>query len=476
MKKTDIFDMGFYSGEPSIAIESRVNCLYAIRKGVSDSKMVIKCAPGSKIFTTLPDNGPIRGMHVVGDTLYVVADVNLWAITSSGVCTKLATLPRLPNLVGMADNYIQLLIVDGSGGYVYDLIGTTGLRTIYDQNFPNGARTCTFLSSRFIVEKPTTREFYVSELLDGLSWTVANLPIYATKEQASDLLVAVENLSGMLILWGHNTTEFWQDAGLTPNPFQRITGATQSFGVSAVDSRVQLNGATYFLGSVAQGGLAVYMTGGGTPVRVSTDDVDDYISDMAMTSTVIDAVGLTYRAEGHDIYQLTFPSANRTLLFDSSSLAWSIGQTGLQEGRHFAHVGTNFNASTLFGDSNSPNIYAFSTDLHTEIGQPRIRQVTSKHLRHNGDEFSINEVALIMDTGAVPQSADYHIMLEVSRDGGRIFGSPRNRTIGMVGQYRTPRVKWDRLGSARDFVLRFTLVDPVPFNIAGVEIDVSSST
>ena len=86
-------------------------------------------------------------------------------------------------------------------------------------------------------------------------------------------------------------------------------------------------------------------------------------------------------------------------------------------------------------------------------------------------EFAISELELQMDTGSVPLGASYHISMEVSRDKGRTFGSPRSRTLGLIGQYKTPRVKWDRFGSSRTFVLRFSMTDPIPFVIASEAIE-----
>lgn len=473
MKTFNVFGTGLHAESFSIAAENRVNCYYEVRKEEAGARIIVRGTPGSSVKFSLPLS-PIRGWRVVGEYLYVVASNSLYRVSSTGTVTLLGTLLTSAGRVAISDNFIQICMVDGVYGYVYT-IATSSLSQITDANFPNGATTITFLSSRFIVEKQGTREFYVSDTLDGLVWTKFFLPIYATKEQYSDLLSAVDSFNGILVLWGTGSVEYWQDAGLSPQPFQLISGSTQGYGLAAKHSRVQINHSIFFLGTGSQGGFTVYALSQYEPKRVSTDDVEALISKWASQDTVADAVGLSYSIDGHDMYQLTFPNANQTLVYDTTTGLWGVAQTGVVPGRHFADTSIKFSSLTLFSDSDTNNIYVFSKYSYTDNLSPILRQVTSKHIRSSGDEFSITELALVMDTGEVPQGQEPKISLEVSRDGGRTFGSPRPRTVGAVGQYRTPRVKWDRMGSARDFVLRFSMVEGIPFNISGVEIQTSVS-
>lgn len=472
MKDSDIFGLGLRASSYAISPENRLNCYYEIRKDSQGGRMIIRGTPGTVLQWTLPA-GPIRGWIVIGETLYVVAAQFLYSVTTAGSIAKVATLPTNSGRVSMADTYTQIGIVDGTGGYIYT-IATATLTTITDVHFPNGATTICTLSSRFIVEKPNTREFYMSAILDGTNWTYISLAIFATKEQYSDLMVAVDAFNGVLILWGSRSIEFWQDVGASPQPFAKISGTTQTYGLAAKYSRAAVNNQLLFLGQGIQGGFAVFSTTGYKPERVSTPDIEDYLATLALSYTLTDAVALSYSVNGHDMYQLTFPMANVTLLYAADTGIWSRAQTGIVPARHFADTSVKFNNKTLVSDTTTGNIYVMSTLAYSDNGQAILRQVSTKSLRAGGNEFSISELQLTMDTGVMPQGSDYHISLEVSRDGGRTFGSPRPRTLGYVGQYRTPRVKWDRLGAARDFVLRFSMSDPVPFVVAGASLATSA--
>lgn len=470
MKSINLFGTGIKANSIIVASENRVNCFYDVRKDTGE--ITVRGTPGSVLKFTLPAS-PIRGIRTVGSILYVVANNGLYSIDLAGNIVLRGTLGTTAGYVGISDNFVQLIVVDGAAGWIYN-IATPAWAQITDGNFPNGATTVAFLSGRFICEKPNTRTYYVSNALDGLTWTTFGASLFANKEQYSDLLSAIDSFNGNLILWGTNSIEYWQDAGASPNPFQKVTGATQTIGLYAKYSRVIIENSILFLGVGLQGGLSVYAVTSYQPQRISNSDIEDLMNKLlADGTTMADAVAMSFTAEGHDFYQITFPSANLTLNYDVSTGIWGRGQTGTTTARHYGNLAATLGSQTIFSDSSTANLYAMSISAYSDNGTTIVRQVASKHIRNGGNEFAITELDLLMDTGIVPVTSDYHILLEVSRNSGRTFGSPRQRTIGLIGQYQSPRVKWDRLGSAIDFVLRFTASDPVPFTIAGAEIETS---
>ena len=62
-------------------------------------------------------------------------------------------------------------------------------------------------------------------------------------------------------------------------------------------------------------------------------------------------------------------------------------------------------------------------------------------------------------------------MLDVSKDGGRTFGPQQVfRSMGRLGQY-TQRLRWLRLGQARQWIFRLQSTDPVRRVIIGTYYD-----
>lgn len=480
MRQIPLFGYGLKGYSAAVSAQRRLNCFYDIRLDGDKHATIIRGTPGTVSIGVLPTS-PIRGWWVVNDIAYVVGGNTLYKIP--GGYTVLGTLNTSSGPVDICDNGVQLFIVDGTYGYIYTIKTGTYYQTalnlagsfgkITDPNFPNGATSCSYIDSRFLANKPDTLQAYMScndadgIAYDGTRWTDAtySLPFNISKENNSDLLLACDTLNGNIVLWGSVTIEFWQDIGATPQPFARINGATQTWGLAALGSRAFLNNTVYFLAQTQQGGMQVMALQGYTPVRVSTSDIENLISSF---STWTDATALTYIVDGHPMYQLNFPTAQRSFMYDSLTQFWSELQTGVDpQAKHIANLGVCYNTKFFVADSDTGNIYNLSTDVYTDNGVPIKRQATSRHIDQMGNEFTVDELVLDMETGIGlndGQGADPQIMLQISRDGGRTWGNEKWMSMGKIGQYFR-RVIWRRLGLARDFVFQFTMTDPVKFTI-----------
>lgn len=89
-------------------------------------------SPGLSTFTRLASSsGPILGMHVfdVLDTLFVVSGDQLYSVNEQGQNTLIGTTTLGSGLVSMADNGTQLLMVDGSAGWIYQPTGLNQVTT-----------------------------------------------------------------------------------------------------------------------------------------------------------------------------------------------------------------------------------------------------------------------------------------------------------------------------------------------------------
>lgn len=466
MKAIPLFGTGLKSYSQVASAQRRLNCFYDIRPDQDGSPIIVRGTPGSVLVATLPPGfnpHPIWGWRVVNGYLFVVAGQYLFRLDQGLRPLTVGQLPTVAGPVEMSDNGIHLGIVDGVAGYSVTLDSLT-IATI-GGSFPAGSSSITCLDSFAVAVEPLSRSFFVSSVLD-LTTAGWSQPIKGTKENTSDYLIAVDALNGLLILWGSASIEFWQDLGTAPNPFSRINGASQTWGLAAVRSRANIANTMIFLGQNPQGGAQVLMLQGYVPVRVSTSDIESMINDFG---TLADAVAMTYLQDGHMMYQITFPSQNVSLLYDATTQFWSEVQTGLAlQDRHYGQIGVAFGGKNYFADATNPNIYRFDIHTNTDNGFPIKRQVCSRHIRQNGNEFGIGEVYLDMETGVgtnLGQGQDPLIVMQVSKDNGRTFGPERPKRLGRAGQYKTPRAKWDRLGSAKDFVLRWTMTDPVDFVI-----------
>lgn len=83
-----------------------------------DNRVVLFGTPGLSLLNSLGPL-PIRGMHVMGDYLYVVSYNVLYQIDSTMSATAVGTIGSNNGNVSMANNGVQLMIVDGTNGYIY---------------------------------------------------------------------------------------------------------------------------------------------------------------------------------------------------------------------------------------------------------------------------------------------------------------------------------------------------------------------
>lgn len=462
MKTLPLFGAGVAGKSLVVTAQRRLNCYYEIRVDGDKSNIVIFGTPGTTL-TNSALSSVIRGFWVMGTFLYVVAGGTLYQFDANFNLTTIGTLNTTAGIVSMVDNGTQLMIVDGTNGYIYNQKTTTWVGKITAAGFPNGATTVTFDNGFFIVNNSGTGQFFKSASYDGTLWNALD---FATLAATPNNLLAVDDDHGYLVLWGQRSIELWQNNGAATFPYAPIRSVAQEFGLAALWSRAKVNNTMIFLAQNPQGQVQVMMFAGTSPTDISSPDVTNIINSFSVVS---DAVALSYVVDGHQMYQINFPNAGRSFLYDCMTQMWSELQTGTGlSGIHIARQGVNFNQTVYVCDGTSGNIYKLDPNAYTDNGMPIKRLSQTRHIVQDYNVLGIDEIFFDMETGVGLQSgqgSDPKIMLQVSKDGGRTFGTESLMSLGKVGQYKGPRVTKRRLGAARDIVLRISMTDPVKFVI-----------
>ena len=330
-------------------------------------------------------------------------------------------------------------------------------RRITDAGFPGGT-TVVFNDSYFIVNKPNTRQFYISNQYDAFTWNALN---FASKEAYTDNLSAIAIDNGNLALLGVISYEYWQDVGAYPFPYLRISGSPNDFGVVSPWTIARVNGSMYFLARARRGGISVVTIQNYLPVVVSPPDLDYLFSSYSDPG---DAVAFGYRQNGHEFYQISFQTAGVTWLFDAISNMWS-QLVSYNDTRHYGNKGTQFNYQNIVTDYRNGNIYALELTQYTDNGFPIVRELITPHF-FKGDSFNklhIYRLRLDMEQGVGTsggQGQSPQIMLQVSRDGGFTWGMEMWTNFGDQGEF-LKRAEWRRLGVSRNYVFKFRISDPV---------------
>jgi len=445
-----LLDVGEGYKSRTVSAQRRVNLYVEIQSTPDKSSIVMYGTPG---LTQAIDFGtaPVRGAWAVGTYAYIVAGSLFYKVSPNGSFTWNGTLATSGGRVSMSDNGTQVIIVDGTAGYLFNLT-TLVFSTITDLNFPNGASSVCFLAGYFIVNKAATGQFWWSNVYDGATWNALQ---FATAESNPDDLVAVSADHGVLYLLGVKTTEFWAPSGDTA-VWRRVGGAGIEWGLAAPWSFDRFMDHEIFLAKNRMGQYQVVVLQGYTATSISTPEVTQ---SMNQQTSISGASGYSYMLDGHPFYQINFPA--KSYLYDGLSNAWS--EVSSNGGRHFGELRFSFQDKPYVADYRNGLVYLVDAAVYTDNGTAIVREWETKHVFHDLDRLSVYEFQVEFEPGVglvTGQGSDPQAMLQISRDGGATWGAELWSSIGMMGAY-IKRVIWRRLGRARDFVFRVRVSDPV---------------
>ena len=434
---------------------------------------ILRPTPGLSLFSTVGTTSVIRGMIEHKDILYAVADGILHSIDSSGVETSLGTLNTTDGIVKMATSNDELMIVDGSNGYIYKVDDATFAK-ITDVDFISTPVDVTYQDGYFITIDDNEQKFYISAINDGTSWNGLD---FASATGASDDLVACMSDHRELWLFGKKSIEIWFHSGNATFPFERRPGVLLHKGLAARDSLVRSDNTVYWLSNDETGNAMVVRASGYTPEAITSRAVSQAIDGY---TTISDAQAYAYREGMHEFYVLTFPTEGVTWVYDSSTGQWherSSIDSG-RGGRHRSNCYAFAYGKHLIGDFNTGTIYDMNSSTYTENGTRINRVRRTQHTHSNNNLLSIYNLVVDVEPGVgldSGQGSDPQIMLRVSKDGGHTWGNEMWRDIGKAGTYNR-RIKWDFLGISRSWMFEFSISDPVNINILGAYADIEGES
>lgn len=460
----------------------------------------LRRAPGMQLLQPLVsgspvntlDDGPIRGLHVYGGKLYVVTaespatlpypETKLWELDASYNATLIGTIATDVGTgqVSMADNGVQMFLACGDAAgtsYIYNN-STLAFAQITDPDFP-GASSVGFIDGYFVFSEPNSQKLWVTALLDGTSVDPLD---FSSAEGAPDDILYVLVSNREIWVFGTTSTEVWYDAGGPDFPLERIAGAFNELGCAAKYSPAKLANKVFWLGRNAEGQGIVYQSEGYIGVRTSTHAVETAIQSY---STIEDAIGMVYQQDGHPFYILTFPTANKTWVYDLSTNLWHerAGWVASEFVRHRANCMASFNGKIIVGDYLNGKLYTLESSVYSDDDQiqrwlrswralPTGQNNLNRTAQHALQIDCESGVGLVTGQGSDPQ-----LMLRWSDDGGHTWSNEHWRSMGKIGETGR-RVIWRRLGMTerlRDRVYELSGTDPVKVAIIGAQLRLSGT-
>lgn len=413
--------------------------------------------PGLTLRLTL-SYGPIRGLKEFGDCLYAVAGPYVYKIDSAHNVISLGTIGTSAGRVGMANNNTHLMIVDGStSGYYTD--GTT-LSTISDVDF-GGGTSVAYQDGYLIVTEPGSGIFRISDLNSVTSWVDTD---FATAEGWPDNLRQALSSSRELWLLGNATTEVWWNSGNADFPFERVQAGFIQRGVASSYGAALLDNSLAWITSDERGHpLAVHAVDGYQPQVISPTNIN---WQWAQYSGWSDVFTYTYQLEGHEFWVVTFPTANRTWVYDATTKQWHQWSSNIDNeplSRHRSNCHAYAFGRHYVGDYNSGKIYTLEPAVYTEDGAAIIRDRITQGDGADENRLSVSQLQVCFEEGVglvAGQGSNPQAMMRWSKDGGHTWSNEVWRTVGAQGRYGT-RAVWRKLGVGRTWTFWLRVSDPV---------------
>lgn len=442
-----------------------------------------------------PSGGEVRGCWVLpGSTQAVVVTGNYVTMVTMTVpatqtsiaqfsVTGIGTLNTNNGPVSIRDNGIggYVMMADGIDGYLLNL-STLAITVIADAGFV-GPNMIAFIDGWWIFNVPGTNKFATNSPTPYT--TTFDAAFFALKDSSSDNLVTLYENNRELWLIGERTSEVWYNAGGANFSFSRIPGVSPQIGCSAKYSIARLGSSLVWLGRSERGENVVIQTEQYSYKDISTRAVEASISSYPLVS---DAIGFTYEEGGHLFYVLTFPTADKTWVYDVSTGMWHERASFTSETAEFhrirANCFMNFQNIRMVGDFVSGYLHQMTRDVYTDAGfdeasglpttEPLValRRTPTLWSRENRKRLFHGTLQIDFRPGVglqTGQGVDPQVMIRWSDDGGETWGNEHWVAIGKAGRYKN-RALIRRLGMARDRVYEASISDPVCRDVVGATL------
>lgn len=461
------------SGFPTVPT---VNCIAEKDPTDPQAPVALIARPGLEDFKQV-GTAPIRAMFqragLFANAALVMASGIIYALTSGGAITAWTGASiagsSLPDMDAGLDADLNNVVRIATGSALFKGVAAPGSvnGVITQETFPDsgnaGATSVAFLSGHWLASVPGGD--YIYYLLPGSSsWTALE---FAAAEYAADPLVCIRAVGEIAWLLGSASLEGWRVTGEASPPLAPYGGLKFDIGCRTKDAAVNCRGTLIFVDN----DCAVRLTDGGAPRLISTNGLTEQIRGVS----AMDLRASFLVVDGHPLYVLTLGSS-ATWVYDLSTENWT-RFSSLSRDYWRAHLHCNIGDVALAADAESNQVWRVDPERKTD-GSDVFTMEFAAFVQAKEAPVPLANVELDCEVGGSPlsgQGSDPLVVLQVSRDRGKTYGSPREKGLGTTGDY-TKRVRWNGLGIVRQpfgAVLKFFVSDPVVRRVSAVRFNVS---
>lgn len=471
---------GAYSSRSVIANAQRCVNLYP-EANPQDTKPPMPVThyprPGKLLLGIPPALGHGRGLYRAtnGDLYAVVNDV-LYFIDNAFVFTAIGNIGAGTSPVSMADNGEDvgdsMVVVDGSpNGWEVTLSSRAFAAIVDGTGTFVGSNRVDYLSGFFLFNAPDTPYWYTS-LLNQVAFNALDV---ASKSAYADNLQSLGVRQREVWLIGALTTEPWYLAGGADFAFEAVSSTFVPYGCIAKYSVASIDAALIWLTQDLKGQGLVVKTDGYQAVRISTHALEQELNKYADLS---DAIASSYQIEGHTFYVLSFPTDDKTWVYDLATKQWHeatwTDNNGVEH-RDRATFYTHAYDRVIGQDWETGLLYEIDTETFQDNGVPIMCRRGFPHVLDEMNRITHWCLTADMECGTIEdQDADPQLQMRYSDDRGKTFSDPVQASMGKTGEYLTSP-QFQRLGMARDRVYELFWSENCKTALNGAYIDVEEA-
>lgn len=339
------------------------------------------------------------------------------------------------------------------------------------------ARTGAFLSNFFIAALDNSKQLNVA--LDANNWDPADV---ATKESYPDNIGSILADHQELLVLGESHGEVWGPAADSSQfPFAPIESFAMNVGIAAPWSLCGMRDGPVWIAASQRGKPIAYFAQGFVPQRISTHAIEQVwagyaaVYAAANVPLLFDAQTFVYEMDGHEVWQVSFPLADATWVYDRTA--------SLQMGKSMWHERTSFDGSAFHrhraschayafgkhwvGDFANGKVYEMNSAIYQDAGQVIQCIRTLPHICVERLRLFFQKLQLDLETGG---GVALTVLLEWSDDGGTTFVG--GWTLTSSTSKKLDRLTWFMLGSSEDRVWRITVTGNARKALLGLYGDV----
>lgn len=365
--------------------------------GAGKSEFQLLPRPGLSLFSVC-GAGPNRASINANKREFQVSGDSLYEIFANGTNINIGAVGNDGQPASMCNSATQLAVVSSGDLYIYDLTSgafsgpiLTGLGPVKMVGYSDGFFICLISSSQ---------KFQISSPLDATVWDPTD--VTQVSEFPDEILSMIVD-HREVILHGVTKSLVYGNTGSADFPYSPIPSSYIEMGIAAAWCRDRLDNSEFWLGADDRGRLIANRLQGYSPARISNHAVE---TEWQTYATVEDAVSYAVQIGGHSFWHITFPTANKTWVYDVATGMWCQWSflnptTGVNEA-DLSICHTFVFGQHLVGDRRNGNVYVMNVKIPDDDGLAIQRTRRATHISIEQEWMFHNQLQLDAECGLSP--------------------------------------------------------------------------